>query len=111
MVTILISEMSEQKLLTLLQQKRGYFETILDLTKEESHLKVPDWITNLEQKRVLLNCIDEIDQEIHVFQAAFANLSQEATEELDKIRGIVKNILKLDTHNTEKRKQQLDECQ
>lgn len=103
--------MSEKKLVGLLQQKRGYFETILDLTKEEAALQVPEWITNLEQKRILLNCIEEVDQEIHSFQAAFVHLSQEATEELDKIRGIVKTILQLDTQNTEQRKKQLDECQ
>lgn len=99
----------ETKLLSLLKKKRSFFEAILDLTEEESSLSISDWISTLEQKKVLLSCIDEIDAEISPFKAAFHQLSQDVVEELDKIKDIVKDILHLDSSNFEKRKKQFDE--
>jgi len=101
--------MTEKKLLSLLQQKRGFFEAILDLTEEENILPVPQWIANLEQKKILLSCIDELDEQIHSYRAAFAQLKPEVTEELDRIREVVGKILHCDTANLEKRKREFDE--
>ena len=99
--------MSEEKLLQLLQKKRGFFEAILDLSEDEEHLPVPDWISVLEQKKVLLSCIDEIDCEISPFKAKLNNLSQEVTDELAKTRSVVEKILDIDTRNQELRRQML----
>ncbi len=101
--------MSEQKLLTLLQKKRGFFEAILDLTEDEPKQPLKDWISILEQKKILLSCIDEIDEEITPFQASFTDLSHDVSEELDNIRDVVKKILHLDSKNLEKRKLEFDE--
>ncbi len=100
--------MSNKKFITLLQQKRGYFESLLDLTEEESHLPVPDWLVNLEKKTVLLNCIDEVDDEIHTYQQQFSRLPQEITEELDAIHELIGRILHLDAKNLEYRKRSFD---
>ncbi|MCH9611426.1 MAG: hypothetical protein K0U13_02360 [Chlamydiae bacterium] len=101
--------MAQEKLLHLLQKKRGFFEAILDLSEEESSLNVPDWISVLEQKKVLLSCIDEIDGEIAPFKAKLHNLSQEVSDELKKTRTIVKRILDLDDRNQEVRRKMLND--
>ena len=100
--------MGEKKLLALLRQKRGFFETILDLTEEEATLPVLDWIAHLEQKHILLNCIDELDRDIHRYRATFVDLSQDISDELESIRVVVGHILHIDHTNLEKRKQQFD---
>ena len=99
----------EKKLLTLLKKKLGFFEAILDLTHDEKMCDIPDWISMLEQKKVLLSCIEEIDEEIYPFKATFNNLSQDVSEQLDTIRDTVQEILKLDAENYDKRKQEYDE--
>ncbi|MFN0064877.1 MAG: hypothetical protein ACKVOH_01435 [Chlamydiales bacterium] len=99
--------MSEKKVLQLLVRKRGFFEAILDLSKEEETLSLSQYISILEQKKVLLSCIDEIDQELLSFKASFHNLSQTITEEIDKTRRVVLEILHLDKENERKRKKQL----
>lgn len=99
--------MSDDKLLHLLRKKRGFFEAILDLSEEEEALPVHDWISVLEQKKVLLSCIDEIDSELAPFKATLHNLSQEVTEELTKTRSIVKRILDMDSRNQNMRRRML----
>lgn len=99
--------MTQEKLLHLLKKKRGFFEAILDLSEEEQQLPVPDWISVLEQKKVLLSCIDEIDHELSPFKAKLHNLSQEVTDELNKTRSVVKKILDVDTRNQELRRKML----
>ena len=99
--------MKEEKLLTLLKKKKGFFEAILELSESESHLRLPDWISLLEQKRILLSCIDEIDEELSPFKASLPNLSQELSEEIDQIRNVVERILHLDRQNQEKRREEL----
>lgn len=99
--------MQEKKLLTLLRKKKGFFEAILDLTSTEIELSVQDWVASLEQKKILLSCIDEIDEQLQPFQFALHNLSQEAAEELDGIKTVIQHILHLDTLNQEKRKRDL----
>ncbi len=103
--------MLEEKLLLLLKKKKGFFETILDLTETEVDLPVSEWISILEQKKILLSCVDEVDAELKAFQSAAYNLSQDISEELDAIRNVIQNILHLDTLNQKKRKQEfkLDE--
>lgn len=96
--------MKDEKLLVLLQKKKGFFETILELCHEEVHLPVHKWTSVLEQKKILLACIEEIDEEIALFKDSFHELSQEITDELDEIRKMIEKILHLDTHTTEKRK-------
>ena len=99
--------MKEEKLLHLLKKKKGFFETILDLTETEVQLPISEWISVLEQKKILLTCIDEIDEEITPFQRKIHNLSQEATDELKAIRTVIQRILHLDTLNQQKRKADL----
>ncbi len=99
--------MKEEKLLHLLKKKKGFFETILDLTETEGELPVSEWIAVLEQKKILLTCIDDVDAEIRPFQRAMQDLSQEISEELDSIRKVIRNILHLDSHNQLKRKEEL----
>lgn len=103
----ILKEMSEEKLLQLLQKKRGFFEAILDLSEEEQHLPVPDWISVLEQKKVLLSCIDEIDSELSPFKSKLQTLSQEIAEELEHTRNVVEKILHLDSKNQAIRKKML----
>ena len=99
--------MKEEKLLHLLQKKKGFFEAILEITEEESELCVHEWFGALEQKKILLSCIEEIDAQIHPFKQSMQTISQEVTEELDHIRNIIKRILHIDVINQEKRKKEL----
>lgn len=103
----ILRNMHEEKLLHLLKKKKGFFETILDLTETEASLPVSEWICVLEQKKILLSCIDEIDVELQPFQRKLHDLSQEVSEELDNIRNVIKRILHLDNLNQQQRKQEL----
>lgn len=96
--------MKEEKLLHLLRKKKSFFEAILELTETEANLSIPEWISVLEQKKVLLSCIDDLDIEIRSFQRKLTDLSQEVTEELEAIRTVIQRILHRDTLNQEKRK-------
>jgi predicted component of type VI protein secretion system len=96
--------MSEKRLLGLLQRKRGYFEAMIDLSEDEASLDTSDWVSVLEQKKVLLSCIEEIDTELEPFRSTFHDLSQEMQEELDLMRSLVKKLLFLDTQNQKERK-------
>ncbi len=100
--------MHEEKLIHLLKKKRGFFETILDLTENESDLSVNEWISILEQKKILLSCVDEVDEELRPFQAKLHMISQDVTDELDGIRSTIRQILHLDTQNQRKRKKELN---
>ncbi len=97
--------MNEKQLLTLLQKKKGFFEAILELTESETHLPLDAWIPVLEQKRVLLSCIDELDAELHPFKKTLHAISDEIKVELEHMRLVVKKILLLDGMNQEKRKE------
>ncbi|MCC5831687.1 MAG: hypothetical protein JJU12_01405 [Chlamydiales bacterium] len=99
--------MKEEKLLHLLKKKKGFFETILDLTETEADLPIQEWIATLEQKKILLSCIDELDAEIRPFQQRMHDISQEVSEELEQIRKVIRKILHLDSQNQLKRKQEL----
>jgi uncharacterized coiled-coil protein SlyX len=99
--------MKEEKLLLLLQRKKGFFETMLELSEEESKLPLEQWLASLEQKTILLSCIEEIDDEIAPFKDSLHTISQEIAEELEHIRTVIKRILHLDGINQEKRKSEL----
>lgn len=99
--------MDEEKLLYLLRKKKGFFETILDLSEEEPDLPLQSWIDSLEQKKILLSCIEEIDAEIAPYKQSLHSLSQEISEELESIRKVIKQILHLDAAHQEKRKNEL----
>ncbi len=43
--------MKELELLHLLQKKRGFFESILELSELEAELTLSEWISVLEQKK------------------------------------------------------------
>ena len=96
--------MKEEKLLHLLRKKKGFFEAMLDLSEEESDMSVEAWVASLEQKKILLSCIEEIDAELMPFKQSLHDISQEITEELEHIRTVIKRILHLDGINQEKRK-------
>lgn len=99
--------MSEEKLLLLLKRKKGFFEAILELCEEESELPLVDWMGILEQKKILLSCIEEIDAELMPFKQKMHMLSQEISDELETMRKIIRQILHLDVINQEKRKKEL----
>jgi len=99
--------MKEEKLLSLLQKKRGFFEAILDLTENEESLPMPEWISILEQKKILLSCIEEIDAELAPFKQSLHVISCEISEEIDAIRHVIEKILHLDSYNKNKRKREL----
>lgn len=99
--------MKEEKLLSLLRKKKGFFEAILDLTEGEGDQPVQAWIEILEQKKILLSCIEEIDAELTPFKQSLHHLSQEISEEIENIRQVIKKILHLDLVNHEKRKKEL----
>lgn len=96
--------MKEEKLYHLLTKKRGFFEAILELSETESSLPLREWISILEQKKILLSCIEEIDQELVHYQQALHILSQDITEELEKIREVIERIMHIDHQNQERRK-------
>lgn len=106
-MTILVFSMHEKKLLDLLKKKKGFFEAILDLTETESELSVDNWISVLEQKKILLSCIDEIDDKLKPFQSSLHYLSQEILEELEVIKSIIHQIIHADDSNQKKRKKSL----
>jgi hypothetical protein len=99
--------MKEQKLLHLLQKKKNFFEAILELSEDEHELSLQEWISVLEQKKILLSCIDEIDAELTLFRESLHDISQEIADELENIRTVIKRILHLDVINQEKRKKDL----
>lgn len=99
--------MREEKLLHLLRKKKGFFEAILDLSEEESNMPLEEWVASLEQKKILLSCIEEIDAEMMPYKQSLHDISQEISEELEHIRKVIKRILHLDGINQEKRKEQL----
>ncbi|MFZ0565888.1 MAG: hypothetical protein WAM28_06870 [Chlamydiales bacterium] len=96
--------MSEEKLLHLLRKKKGFFEAILELTESEEKLPLNDWVTVLEQKKILLSCVEEIDKELLPFKEMMHELSQEIVEELETIRKIVQQILDISDFNHDQRK-------
>lgn len=99
--------MSEAKLLHLLQKKKGFFEAVLELSESEAGLPFHEWISVLEQKKILLACIEEIDVEIQHFKESFQILPHEISEEIESIRKVIQHILHLDTLNQEKRRNSL----
>jgi hypothetical protein len=99
--------MREEKLLLLLKRKRDFFESILELSEAESQLTLEEWISVLEQKKVLLSCIERIDTEIDPFRESLPTLSQEVADELESIRYVIHQILHLDAKNQKLRKEQL----
>lgn len=99
--------MQEEKLLGLLKRKKGFFEAILDLSETEENFSLSDWISILEQKKVLLACIEEIDIQLLPYKQMLHALSQEISEELDSIRKVIDKILHTDSINQQKRKQEL----
>jgi hypothetical protein len=99
--------MKEDKLLHLLRKKKGFFEAILEITEEESELPLHEWLSALEQKKILLSCIEEIDAELMPFKQSLNNISQDISDELENIRTVIKRILHIDVANQEKRKKEL----
>lgn len=87
--------MKEEKFLHLLRKKRGFFETILDLTEQEASLTIDEWISVLKQKKILLSCIEKIDQELAYCKGSLDILSQEISEEFDEMKKVMEQILHL----------------
>ncbi len=99
--------MKEEKLLSLLQKKKGFFDAILDLSEDELDLPLDDWIAVLEQKKILLTCIDEVDESLLPYNYSLSHISQEVTDELDAIKKTIQKILHIDMCNQKNRKQRL----
>ncbi len=98
--------MSEERLIALLQKKKNFFEAILDLSEMEHVVSIQEWIGILEQKKILLSCIEEIDAELGDFRKSLTFLSQDVSDELDELRLVIEKILHLDAFNLSKRKQE-----
>lgn len=99
--------MQEKKLLQLLKKKAGFFEAILELSHQENQVSLDAWMALLEQKKILLSCIEDIDTELSPFKNTLHTLSQDVHEELEKIRKTIQCVLQLSALNQEKRKQKL----
>ncbi len=99
--------MSEKKIADLLGKKRAFFEVILELTQTERSLMLCEYMSVLEQKKILLSCIDEIDEKLSSFKETLSSLSQEIHEEIEQIRAVVEEILHLDSQNQALRKTEL----
>lgn len=87
--------MKEEKILHLLRKKRGFFETILELSSEEKSLPVDDLLSVLRQKKILLTCIEKVDEELSLFKGSMEMLSQEICEEFDEMKKVMEKILHL----------------
>lgn len=98
--------MNENKLIALLKKKKSFFETILELTELEATLPLKELINSLEQKTVLLACIEDIDEELKLYKSAMHNLSQEMQHEMDQTQEIINCIVTLNTENIKQRKMQ-----
>ncbi len=96
--------MKEEQLLHLLKKKKRVCEAILELTQSEESLPAKEWLSILEQKKVFLVCVEEIDAELQPFKQALHMLSQEIAEELDTIRKVIQQILDISAFNQEKRR-------
>jgi len=96
--------MREEKLLHLLRKKRGFCEAILELTESEETLALGEWITILEQKKILLSCIEAIDKELKPFRQTMHRLSQEIDAELEVIRKMIQQILEISAFSQQQRK-------
>lgn len=99
--------MKEDKLISLLQKKRGFFEAILELSTLQKNISIQEWISILEQKKTLVTCIEAVDEELKVFSSQFSTLPQDVHEELDAIRSLVNEIKILDQNHIAKRKRDL----
>ncbi|ANH78383.1 hypothetical protein [Candidatus Chlamydia sanziniae] len=100
--------MNEEALLFLLQKKKGLFLAILDLTKTEYALTPVELEKVLQQKKILLACIEKIDHQIKDFRHAFVSvLPQDIQEELTHIRKVITQILKTDKLNYAHKKKEL----
>lgn len=99
--------MNEDKLFHLLEKKRGFFETFLDLCREESEIGCKEYRDILEQKQILLSYVEEIDKELNSFQACCTVLSEEIQHEMGRIKDLIESILECDQLNAQKRKKSL----
>lgn len=92
--------MNERTLLLLLKKKKGLFLAILDLTQTESSLTTAELEKVLQQKKILLACIERVDIQIREFRHTFTSvLPQDIQEELEEIREVITCILNTDKLN------------
>ncbi|WP_348663702.1 hypothetical protein [Chlamydia vaughanii] len=100
--------MKEHALLLLLKKKKGFFLAILDLTETEPSLTTVELEKVLQQKKILLSCIEKVDNQIKEFRYCFTSvLPQDIQEELTDIREIITQILDTDKLNYLQRKKEL----
>lgn len=102
--------MNGDKLFHLLEKKRGFFETILELCQEESEAGAV-YREHLEQKHIILSHIEEIDHELKNFQSSFTTLPEKVLHEMEKIKNLMEAILEFERFNIVKRKKILKESE
>jgi hypothetical protein len=90
--------------LTLLQKRRRFYEAILELALLERSSIQQDCFHEihqlLTQKKILLNCIEEIDRELAPFQQFFTPpLEESIAKELVATKKVINDLLRLDSLN------------
>ncbi|MBQ8498634.1 hypothetical protein [Chlamydia sp.] len=101
--------MERLALLPLLKKKKGFFLSILGLTRIESSLSPQELTKVLQQKKTLLSCIEKVDDQIKKIRnsSSLLTLPQEICEELEEIRSVIHSILETDKENYSIRKKEL----
>lgn len=96
--------MSEEKLYELLQQKRGLFETLLELSHEQKNEPYARWMALLQEKQRLLADIEAIDEKLSAFQENFSTLDQQIHDELEATHEVICEMIQLDEQHHSMRK-------
>ncbi|SCA58955.1 Uncharacterized protein AB751O23_BK_00030 [Chlamydiales bacterium SCGC AB-751-O23] len=107
----MMNEEKDSFLLKILKKKEGYYKAILELAEEE-HSKlerrrpIPEIVSLMKKKQILLSCIEECDEEILPLKEewgkskkAQAPFAKEIQEELGVLDLLIREILGLDDIN------------
>lgn len=98
--------MQEPSILSLLQKKKKFFLAILNLTQTEDRLPLKHLQSILKQKKTLLSCIQNVDQQLKRLAPSLP-LTDDSREELANIRSIIETILEIDKKNYIQRQAEL----
>ncbi len=116
-----VKDMSKEEILRrLLQKQIGYYEVVLDLTRQEGvALEKNKGLSGLaplmKKKQILLGCIEEIDHALRPVKERWREskdrgtaLAQQVQECLSTLDGILKMTLEIDAKNQRLFQSQLD---
>ncbi len=114
-----IYNMSKDEILhKLLKKELGYYQAILEITKQEHELfqagKIKSAMMLVKQKNILLSCVDDIEKALPPLKKWWreredkANLDAYAIQDLlDTLDSTLKELLEWDEKNQELMKEQL----